>query len=87
MTDKNPYEDLSTETLTEDFGPAMDKLKVLLLSHKLILSAPTGVFTLEEIKGAYGKLVEYLELILVASKMAQEATLLTRDLSDIDPNN
>lgn len=87
MTDKNPYEDLSTETLTEDFGPAMDELKALLLSHKLILSAPTGVLTLEEIKEAYGDLVEYLDLILVASKMAQEATLLTRDLSDIDPNN
>ena len=86
MTDKNPFEDISTELLTEDFVEANQSLNLLVAQHKLIV-AGGSFFTKDELLEAYGSLVQYLEEVAMASQMAQEAVLLTRENVDINPDN
>ena len=86
MTDKNPFEDISTDILTEDFVEANQSLKLLITKHKLII-AGEDFFTKSELLKAYASLVQYLEEVAVASQMAQEAVLLTRENVDINPDN
>ena len=86
MTDRNPFEDISTELLTEDFVEATQTLNLLIAQHKLIV-AGEAFFTKAELLEAYGSLVQYLEEVAVASQMAQEAVLLTRENVDINPDN
>ena len=86
MTDKNPYEDVSTELLTEDFEDAIQSLSKMIAQHKLIIAA-SPLFTKAELLEGYASLVNYFELVTVASKMAQESVLLTRENVVIDPDN
>ena len=85
MTDKNPFEDISTDLLTEDFAEATQSLNLLVAQHKLIV-AGGSFFTKDELLEAYAELVQYLEAVVIASQMAQEAVLMTREGVDIDPN-
>lgn len=86
MTDKNPFEDISTDLLTEDFVEANQSLKLLIAQHKLII-AGEDFFTKAELLEAYAELVQYLEAVAIASQMAQEAVLMTRENVDINPDN
>lgn len=86
MTDKNPFEDISTDLLTEDFADATQSLNELIEEHKLII-ARSQLFTAAELLEAYASLVQYFEMVMIASKMAQEAVLLTRENVVIDPDN
>ena len=38
MTDKNPFEDISTDLLTEDFAEANQSLNLLVAQHKLFVA-------------------------------------------------
>ena len=86
LTDKNPFEDISTDILTEDFVEANQSLKLLIAQHKLIIACE-DFFTKSELLKAYASLVQYLEEIAVASQMAQEAELMTRENVVINPDN
>lgn len=86
MTDKNPFEDISTDILTEDFEDAIQSLNELIGKHKIII-AGAQLLTAAQLLEAYASLVQYLEMVTVASKMAQEAVLLTRENVVIDPDN
>lgn len=86
MTDKNPFEDISTDILTEDFEDAIQSLNELIRQHKLII-AEARLLTAKQLLDGYASLVMYVEAIAVASKMAQEAALLTRENIVIDPDN
>lgn len=86
MTDKNPFEDISTDLLTEDFADAIQSLNELIEKHKLIIKG-SQLFTAAQLLEAYASLVQYLEMVTIASKMAQEAVLLTRENVVIDPDN
>lgn len=86
MTDKNPFEDISTDLLTEDFADAIQSLNELIVKHKLIIKG-SQLFTAAQLLEAYASLVQYLEMVTIASKMAQEAVLLTRENVVIDPDN
>ena len=86
MTDKNPFEDISTDLLAEDFADAIQSLSELIEKHKLII-AGSQLFTAAQLLEAYASLVQYLEMVTIASKMAQEAVLLTRENVVIDPDN
>ena len=86
MTDKNPYEDFSTELLTEDVEDAIQLLSKMIAQHKLIIAA-SPLFTKAELLESYASLVNYLEMVATASKMAQEAVLMTRENVVIDPDN
>ena len=85
MTDKNPFEDISTDLLAEDFADAIQSLNELIEKHKLII-AGSQLFTTAQLLEAYASLVQYLEMVTIASKMAQEAELLTRENVVIDPD-
>lgn len=86
MTDKNPFEDISTDFLAEDFADAIHSLSELIEKHKLII-AGSQLFTTAQLLEGYASLVQYLEMVTIASKMAQEAELLTRENVVIDPDN
>ena len=86
MTDKNPFEDISTDLLVEDFADAIHSLNKLIGMHKLII-AGSQLFTTAQLLEAYASLVQYLEMVTIASKMSQEAVLLTRENVVIDPDN
>ncbi len=86
MTDKNPYEDFSTELLTEDVEDSIQLLSKMIAQHKLIIAA-SPLFTKAELLECYASLVNYLEMVATASKMAQEAVLMTRENVVIDPDN
>ena len=76
MTDKNPFEDISTDLLAEDFADAIHSLNELIEKHKLIIAGSQLLTTAQLLEG-YASLVQYLEMLgLQVSEGSDDQVLL-----------
>lgn len=84
MSNKTPFEKFDTDYLA-DAGQATQQFEAILAYHKMfIVTSP--LFSREEILTSYGELLNLFESVVTAGQMALEAELITRDLTDIDPD-
>ena len=89
MPESNPYENFSTEFLAEA-SENISQFERYFEDHtKLIIAAtlfPTIVDKGDLLAG-YRELLSTFKAVIGAGAMAADAELITRDLTDIDPNN
>ena len=84
MSKEAPFEKFDTDYLAES-GQATKQFEAIFAYHKMfIVTSP--LFSREEILTAYGELLNLFESVVTAGQMAVEAELITRDLTDIDPD-
>lgn len=84
MSNEAPFEKFDTEYLASA-GQATQQFQELFAHHKqFILSSP--LFSREEILTGYVELLELFEAVVTAGQMAVETELITRDLTDINPD-
>ena len=89
MPESNPYENFSTEFLAEASESTTQFEKYFEDHTKLIIAAtlfPTIVDKGDLLAG-YRELLSTFKAVVGAGAMAVDAELITRDLTDIDPNN
>lgn len=83
MSEMNPFENVDTEFLVQA-NPYIAEFQKMLDNHRLIINA-SFAFTKAEIVEAYTSLLNTFDLTMSAGQMAMETELITRDLTDIDP--
>ena len=87
MPESNPYENFSTEFLGEE---SMTQFEKYFEDHTKFVVAATlfpSIVEKEDLLIGYRELLTTFKAVVGAGAMAVDAELITRDLTDIDPNN
>ena len=89
MPESNPYENFSTEFLAEASESTTQFEKYFEDHTKFIIAATLfpSIVEKEDLLIAYRELLTTFKAVVGAGAMAADAELITRDLTDIDPNN
>ena len=89
MPESNPYENFSTEFLAEASESTTQFEKYFEDHTKLVVAATLfpSIVEKEDLLIGYRELLTTFKAVVGAGAMAAEVELITRDLTDIDPNN
>ena len=89
MPESNPYENFSTEFLAEASETTTQFEKYFEDHTKLVVAATLfpSIVEKEDLLIGYRELLTTFKAVVGAEAMAVDAELITRDLTDIDPNN
>lgn len=89
MPESNPYENFSTEFLAEASEITTQFEKYFEDHTKLVVAATLfpSIVDKEDLLIGYRELLTTFKAVVGAGAMAAEVELITRDLTDIDPNN
>ena len=89
MPESNPYENFSTEFLAEASESTTQFEKYFEDHTKLVVAATLFPYIVEkeDLLIGYRELLTTFKAVVGAGAMAVDAELITRDLTDIDPNN
>ena len=89
MPESNPYENFSTEFLAEASEMTTQFEKYFEDHAKLVVAATLfpSIVEKEDLLIGYRELLTTFKAVIGAGAMAADAELITRDLTDIDPNN
>ena len=90
MPESNPYENFSTEFLAEASELITAQFEKYFEDHTKLVVAATlfpSIVEKEDLLIGYRELLTTFKAVVGAGAMAAEVELITRDLTDIDPNN
>ena len=89
MPESNPCENFSTEFLAEASETTTQFEKYFEDHTKLVVAATLfpSIVEKEDLLIGYRELLTTFKAVVGAGAMAVDAELITRDLTDIDPNN